>query len=94
MADTFFNPISIPDVPESTVIPAAEPGYLKLYSKNGKLKQVNNAGEELTLTNDGTGGVVTQLQVDAGNASTTFQQYQLRLDFGSGGANINPTGTV
>lgn len=94
MADTFFNPISIPDVPEGTVIPAAETGYLKLYAENGKLKQVNSAGMAINLTNDNEAVTRTQLQIDAGNASTTFQQYVLRLDFGSGGANINPTGTV
>ena len=34
----------------------------------------------------------TQLLVDGGQAATVFQQYVLRLDFGSNGATINPTG--
>jgi hypothetical protein len=38
------------------------------------------------------GGTVTELRIDGGMAATTFQDYLLRLDFGSGGANINPGG--
>lgn len=37
-------------------------------------------------------GTTTQLLVDGGQANTVFTQYLLRLDFGTGGANINPTG--
>ncbi len=36
---------------------------------------------------------VTTLKINGGAANTTFQNYLLRLDFGSGGASINPTGT-
>lgn len=39
------------------------------------------------------GGETTVLKVDNGNASTTFPEYVLRLDFGNNGASINPTGT-
>lgn len=39
------------------------------------------------------GGEVTVLKVDGGQAATTFPDYLLRLDFGSGGASINPGGT-
>ena len=35
----------------------------------------------------------TMLRVDGGNATTTFQDFLLRLDFGQNGASINPTGT-
>ena len=40
----------------------------------------------------GNAGQTTQLLVDGGQANTAFTQYLLRLDFGTGGANINPTG--
>lgn len=39
-----------------------------------------------------TGGQTTVLKVDNGSATTTFPQFLLRLDFGQGGATINPTG--
>lgn len=35
----------------------------------------------------------TVLKVDGGAANTTFPDFLLRLDFGQGGATINPTGT-
>lgn len=46
---------------------------------------------EVELQNQNT--ETTVLKIDNGNASTVFQDYVLRLDFGKNGANINPTGT-
>jgi len=57
-------------------------------------------GAPVTSVNGMTGEVVlpsntvTQLQIDGGSASTIFTSYLLRMDFGSGGANINPTGAT
>lgn len=45
------------------------------------------------LPSNGGGGTTTELRIDNGTASTTFTDYVLRMDFGAGGANINPTGT-
>lgn len=45
--------------------------------------------EEVIVTQSET----TVLKIDGGAANTTFPQYLLRLDFGQGGASINPTGT-
>jgi hypothetical protein len=34
----------------------------------------------------------TELLIDNGDASTTFENYLLRFDFGTNGAEINPDG--
>lgn len=86
MADTFFNPIDIAISDGNSNPPT---GFARLQVKsNGKL-HVKALGVETPIEPS----VVTELRVDNGNASTTFNNYLLRLDFGQGGANINPQGT-
>ena len=48
--------------------------------------------KEATVNNDPV--VQTVLKVDGGNASTSFPEYLLRMDFGANGASINPTGNT
>lgn len=43
------------------------------------------------LDNKPSGGS-TELRIDGGNSSTVFNNYLLRMDFGIGGASINPEG--
>lgn len=39
-------------------------------------------------------GQTTVLKVDGGQAATQFPEYVLRLDFGTNGASINPSGST
>lgn len=52
MADTFLNPIALPEIPTDYVVPSAPAGYIKVYAKNGKVVQKNADGIEATVTND------------------------------------------
>jgi hypothetical protein len=52
LADTFFNPISIPNVTTPGYTPsAAEPGYLKILGKDGIVVQVDEFGVITALPN-------------------------------------------
>lgn len=88
MADRFYNDIEVPVLPPGSP-PAPAGGFLSVYGRDGKLVTKNAAGVEVVHEPS----VQTQLNIDGGNASTTFGDYLLRLDFGANGATINPTGT-
>lgn len=90
MTDRFFNDVEIPDLPSNASIPNPDSGFIQLVGKGGKLVVMNSQGTEVIVEKQ----VQTQLMVDNGNASTQFQNYVLRLDFGNGGASINPTGAI
>lgn len=86
MADTFFNPIDIALSDGNSNPPA---GFGRLQIKNdGKLRVKANGIEQILEPVR-----ITELRIDNGNATTTFNDYLLRLDFGQGGANINVQGT-
>jgi len=82
----FYGPIDISTTSDTGLPP---PNFLRLKHKpDGKLYLQKSTGVEQVIEQT----TVTQLLVDGGQANTTFNQFLLRLDFGSGGANINPTG--
>lgn len=67
--------------------------HVRLKAKpSGEVYAVDSDGTERKMTNDAP-VTTTQLNIDGGASSTVFGNYLLRLDFGSGGATINPTGT-
>lgn len=90
MSDRFYRDIEIPDLTDEVLEPPPA-GFIQVFGRNNKLAYSDSNGVETVV---GTGGGSTQLLVDGGGASTTFNQFLLRLDFGSGGASINPSGVT
>lgn len=91
MADAFTTGIQLPDLTEGRARNADQEGLLRIFSRQKKLYGVDVNNVEYPLS--GESGQTVFLNIDNGNASTVFQDYVLRLDFGKNGANINPTGT-
>lgn len=92
MTDLFGTGIQIPDLESGQARPADTPGFIRVFSRNQKLYGIDSNNVEHELS--GAAGGNTNFLVDGGAAATTFQNYLLRFDFGNGGANINPTGTI
>lgn len=90
MGDRFYKDIEVPNVTDSSAIGTNDPNFISVYAKDGKLASKDADNVETVY---GVGSTTTELRVDGGMAATTFNNYLLRLDFGSGGATINPTGT-
>lgn len=88
MSDTFYKPPLLAETTDTSTPPA---GFQKIQAKpDGFIYVKNSSGTETKL---GAGEQTTVLKIDNGTASTVFPDYLLRLDFGTNGASINPTGT-
>lgn len=91
MADRFYKDIEIPDLAAGVTLEPPPVGHIQVYGREKQLAWTDSDGVE-HVAGQGNGVATTQLLVDGGQANTTFNQFLLRLDFGTGGASINPTG--
>lgn len=90
MGDRFYKDIEVPNLADSSAIGTDDPNFISVYAKNGKLASKDADNVETIY---GVGSKTPELRIDGGMAATTFTNYVLRLDFGAGGATINPEGT-
>ena len=76
MADRFYKDIEVPDV--TTSPPAPDAGFVQIYGRGGKLAYRASTGPEVILDLAAVG-----VSIDGGNATTTYTQPALRIDFGA-----------